>query len=245
MLAAVSVPDLLAPLLAAPERAALILDVDGTLAPIAPRPEVAAVPEPTRAALAALVPRYRLVACVSGRPGAQAAAMVGVEGVRYVGNHGLELHPDLARLTAEIAAFRAAVDGAWPAEDKVLSLSFHYREAEDEEAALAVLREVARRAEDAGLDPRWGRKVLEVRPRARADKGTAVAALLADSGADRGLYAGDDTTDLDAFRGLRAVGLAHSVCVAVSSPEAPEELLAAADLVVTGSAGVAELLGEL
>lgn len=238
-------PDPLAPLREAPERTALILDVDGTLAPIAPRPELAAVPEPTRAALAALVPRYRLVACVSGRPGAQATAMVGVEGVRCVGNHGLELHPELPRLAAEIAAFREAVDGVWPVEDKGLSLSFHYREAEDEAAALAVLHEVARRAAASGLDPRWGRKVLEVRPRALADKGTAVIALLAESSAERALYAGDDTTDLDAFRGLRAAGLSHSVCVAVSSPEAPEELLTAADLVVTGPAGVTELLEAL
>ena len=44
-------PELLAPLVAAPGRSALVLDVDGTLAPIAPRPELARVPAETRAEL--------------------------------------------------------------------------------------------------------------------------------------------------------------------------------------------------
>ena len=73
------------------ERAAVLLDVDGTLAPIVDRPEEARVPPATREILAGLVGRYRLVACISGRPGREAERVVGVEGVRYVGEHGLEL----------------------------------------------------------------------------------------------------------------------------------------------------------
>ena len=68
--------ELLTPLAHAPERSALVLDVDGTLAPIAPRPELAAVPEPTRAELARLAGRYLLVACVSGRSGEDARRLV-------------------------------------------------------------------------------------------------------------------------------------------------------------------------
>ena len=102
----------------------------------------------------------------------------------------------------EIAAFRDSV--ALPVEDKGLSLSYHYRGADDEDAARAELEQVAERAREEGLDPRWGRKVLEVRPSVAADKGTAVRALLASVPARRGLYAGDDTTDLDAFQGLAA-----------------------------------------
>ena len=60
---------LLAPLAEAPERSALVLDVDGTLAPIVARPELARVPAATRAQLERLADRYALVACVSGRPG--------------------------------------------------------------------------------------------------------------------------------------------------------------------------------
>jgi trehalose 6-phosphate phosphatase len=232
--------EVLAPLAQAPERTALVLDVDGTLAPIAPRPELAAVPVATRSELGRLVARYLLVACVSGRDGEDARRLVGVPGIEIVGNHGLELDPRAHKLAAGIARFREAV--GLPVEDKGLSLTYHYREAEDEAAARATLAEVAARAQAQGLDARWGRKVLEIRPRVDAHKGTAVRALLERSGARLGLYAGDDTTDLDGFAGLRAAGLEHAVCVAVASEEAPSDLREAADLVV---AGPAELVGVL
>jgi trehalose 6-phosphate phosphatase len=232
--------ELIAPLVRAPERTALVLDVDGTLAPIAPRPELAAVPEATRVELARLVARYLLVACVSGRGGEDARRLVGVPGIEVVGNHGLELDPRAHELATTIAGFREAV--ALPVEDKGLSLTYHYREAENEAAARAALEEVAARARVEGLDARWGRKVLEIRPRVDADKGTAVRALLDRSGARLGLYAGDDTTDLDGFAGLRSAGLEHSVCVAVASDEGPGELREAADLVVAGPTEMAGLL---
>jgi trehalose 6-phosphate phosphatase len=231
---------LLAPLSSAPERSAIVLDVDGTLAPIAARPERAAVPEATRAELERLVGRYLLVACVSGRAGADARRLVGVAGIEYVGNHGLELDPRASQLAGEIARFREAV--GLPVEDKTLSLSYHYREAEDEERARAELEDVAARAQAQGLDARWGRKVLEIRPTVPADKGTAVKALLERSAAQLGLYAGDDTTDLDAFVGLASAGLEHAVRVAVTSEEGPAELAEAADVVVAGPEEMAELL---
>jgi trehalose 6-phosphate phosphatase len=231
---------LLAPLARAPDRSTLILDVDGTLAPIVARPELAVVPAETRAELARLAKRYRLVACVSGRAGEDARRLVGVEGIELVGNHGLELDPRAHELAEEIAAFRREI--ALPVEDKTLSLTYHYREAEDEAAARAELEGVARRAEEAGFDARWGRKVLEIRPRVEAHKGTAVRALVERSGARLGLYAGDDTTDLDAFAGLRSLGLEHAVCVAVASDEGPAALREAADLVVAGPEELAGLL---
>ena len=231
---------LLAPLREAPEKTALLLDVDGVLAPIVARPELAVVPEETRAELRRLTGRYRLVACVSGRSGDDARALVGVEGIDVVGNHGLELDPRAAELADRVAAFREKVGRA--VEDKGLSLSYHYREAADQEAARRELSRVAERASAAGLVPRWGRKVLEIRPPIEADKGTAVRALLARSGASRALYAGDDTTDLDAFSGLAEAALEHAVRVAVASSEGPAELRDAADLVVPGPEAFVGLL---
>ena len=140
-------------------------------------------------------------------------------------------------LAGEIARFRDAV--GLPVEDKTLSLSYHYREAADEERAKAELEAVAAQARAAGLDARWGRKVLEIRPPVPADKGTAVGSLLERSGARLGLYAGDDTTDLDAFVGLVSAELEHAVRVAVASEEGPSELSDAADLVVDGPAEMA------
>lgn len=233
--------DLLGQLADDPRRAAVLLDVDGTLAPIVPRPEDARIPDDVRRELARLAGRYALVACVSGRPGADVERLLGVDGVAIVGEHGLELVPEAGQWADAVAAFADGVD--WPAERKPLSVSFHFRRSADEAAARASLARVAEAAEDRGLVPRWGRKVLEVRPPVAADKGTAVSALVARAGVDRALYAGDDTTDVDAFRGLD--GLAVAVRVAVDSGEAPPALLAAADLVVEGTEGVLALLRAL
>jgi trehalose 6-phosphate phosphatase len=225
-----------------PGAAALVLDVDGTLAPIASTPAGAAVPEETQAELVRLAGEYGLLACVSGRPSEDAARIVGVEGIRYVGEHGLELDPAADEWAERLREFAATV--RWPSEPgRRYSLAFHYRDVNDEESALTLLRAVAERALVEGLRPRWGRKVLEIRPPLETDKGTAVRLLLASAGLDRALYAGDDSTDLDAFRGLD--GLDVAVRVAVVSDEGPSDLGRAADLIVGGPKELVELLRRL
>ena len=185
--------------------------------------------------------RYALVACISGRTGEEVTRLVDVPGVAIVGEHGLELSPDAAQWADRVAVFAAGVD--WPAERKPLSVSFHFRRADDRAAARAYLTRVEAAARAEGLVPRWGRMVLEVRPPVAAHKGTAVAALVRRAAVTRALYAGDDTTDIDAFGGLD--GLELAVRVAVDSAEAPPALLAAADLVVDGTDGMVALLREL
>jgi len=235
------VDDPLALLRSEPDRAAVMLDVDGTLAPIVARPDLAAVPEGTRAEVSRLASRYALVACVSGRTAEEAERLVGVDGVVYIGVHGLELAPEAAAWRETLRPFAAE---PWPwLEDKGLTVALHWREAPDEEEAERTLQAVAARAEAAGLEARWGRKVLELRPPVAADKGTAVRFLLEERGLRRALYAGDDTTDLDAFRGLE--GLEVGVRVAIVSPESPPELREAADVVVASPEELVELLRTL
>ena len=233
--------DALARLSENPARAAVLLDVDGTLAPIVARPDLAAVPEEARAELRRLAGCYGLVACISGRTGGDAARLVGVEGIDYVGVHGLELAPEAGRWRETLRPF-AALDWPW-LEDKGLTVALHWRGAEDDEAAKSELEAIAARAEAAGLEARWGRKVLELRPPVEADKGTAVRALLEQRGLRRALYAGDDTTDLDAFSGLD--GLEVAVRIAVASAEAPPGLREAADLVVASPAELLVVLRRL
>ena len=233
---------LLAPLAEAPERSAILLDVDGTLAPMAPRPELADVPEETRAEVRRLAQRYALVACISGRTGAEVSRLVGVEGVVYVGVHGLELEPEAQRWREQLAAV-AAEPWQYLVEDKGLTVAFHYREAPDQDEARAALDQVALRARELGLAPTFGRKVLEVRPPLEANKGTAVRRLLSERNLRRALYAGDDTTDLDAFHGLN--GLDVGIRVAVASAEGPTELREAADIVVGSPAELLDLLRVL
>jgi trehalose 6-phosphate phosphatase len=76
-----------------------------------------------------------------------------------------------------------------------------------------------------------------------ADKGTAVRSLLSSRELRRALYAGDDSTDLDAFRALD--GLELAVRIAVVSDEGPTELGRVADIVVGGTDALADLLRQL
>ena len=234
--------DLVARLAADPTRVALFFDVDGVLAPIVARPEDARVPEETRAELRRLDERYALVACISGRGGDEARRIVGVPELTYVGNHGLELDERAVGWGRRLQDFLDDVD--WPAtENKGLTASLHYRGSEDEDAARAALRDVRTRAEQAGFVARFGRKVLEILPPLDVHKGTAVRQLLAERDLSRALYAGDDTTDLDAFRALD--GLRLAVRVAVLSDEGPRELREAADVVVRDPLEFVSVLQQL
>ena len=76
-----------------------------------------------------------------------------------------------------------------------------------------------------------------------ANKGTAVRSLLEERGLHRALYAGDDTTDLDAFAAVGELEL--GVRVAVASAEGPASLRDAADVVVASPAALVELLRTL
>jgi trehalose 6-phosphate phosphatase len=231
-------------LTAAPEEAAIFLDFDGVLAPIVDRPEDAYPPEATRVELRRLVDRYGLVAVVSGRAGADVKERVGVDGVIYVGSHGLELDRQADRWRRQIVDF--ASTAAWPASEielKGLSVAFHFRHRDDERAAVLELEQLAERARDDGLVARFGRKVLEVLPPVGSNKGTAVRQLLAGSGLTRVLVAGDDTTDLDAFRAVEE--LERKVRVAVLAEESPTILAEHAEIVLSSTDEFLELLRRL
>jgi trehalose 6-phosphate phosphatase len=216
---------------AAPGESAIFLDFDGVLAPIVDRPEDAYPPQETRAELMRLKDRYALVAVVSGRAGPDVRERVAVDGLVYVGSHGLELDRNAERWRHQIVGF--AADAPWPRDEtelKGLSVAFHYRDRADERAAVVALEELADRARDDGLVARFGRKVLEVLPPVGSNKGTAVRHLLTGAGLERALVAGDDTTDLDAFRAVE--DLEHRVRVAVLAPESPRLLADYAEIVV-------------
>ena len=231
----------LATLAADPTSAALFFDVDGTLAPIVANPDEARVPDAARAELRRLATRYALVACVSGRTGEVARAIVGVPELTYVGEHGLELDPEAETWRERIHSFGARAP--WPVEEKPLSAAFHYRTAPDRDEARRVLEQVEADARAAGLRTRWGRLVLEVLPPIETSKRTAVAHLLTQSGLRRALYAGDDTTDVDAFAALADLEL--GIRVAIASPESPPALREHADIVLDSPAALLGLLAEL
>ena len=235
---------LLERLSSAPAETGIFLDFDGVLAPIVSRPEDANAPPETRAELERLVERYALVSVVSGRAGSDVSERVGVGGIVYVGSHGLEGDPQAERWRRRIAEL--ASDAPWPASEtelKGLSVAFHFRDAEDERAAVLELEGIAARASDEGLVARFGRKVLEVLPPVGSNKGTAVRHLLEERGLSRALVAGDDTTDLDSFRAVDEMDCA--VRVAVVSEESPSLLREYAEIVVESTGAFLELLRRL
>jgi trehalose 6-phosphate phosphatase len=252
----------LAPLRENPARSAILFDIDGTLAPIVEHAADARVPEGTRQLLIAIARRYGVVACVSGRKASEARAMVAIGTISYLGSHGAELLragwteavvdpalEDWARRiqdfgreaeTNELRRLRVRL------EDKGPIIAFHWRGARDEEAARAAIDAIAERATTGGLRTHWGRKVLEVRPPVRIDKGAGIRSFLQDAPVDYALYVGDDVTDLDAFRALAQMAeegkLARVIRVGVTSEEGPSEIAGEADVVVDGTDGVRQLL---
>jgi trehalose 6-phosphate phosphatase len=255
----------LEPIRSDPARAAVLLDIDGTLAPIVRHAADAHVPEATRTLLIEIAKRYRIVGCVSGRRAATARQIVAIGTIAYVGNHGGELlrpgatrpevDPDVEAWTARVREFAARVYTSEHqrvrirSEDKEAIAAFHWRGAPDEEAAEAAVHEIAQMAQDEGLAIHWGRKVLEVRPPVPLNKGIGIARLLRGAPVSAAVYVGDDATDLDAFRELRALtqseALTDALCVAVGSDEAPPDLAREADLTVDGTGGVREVLEAL
>jgi trehalose 6-phosphate phosphatase len=257
--------ELLAPLIADPQHSAVLLDVDGVLAPIVLQPEDAHVHEATRRPLIEIARRYGVVACVSGRRASDARRIVSLGSIAYLGSHGrevlrpgatsAELDPEMQRWTREVRAFSSEHFGESlrrlrvRLEDKEAIAAVHWRGATDEDEAQAAVEEIARAAEQAGLKTHWGRKVLEIRPPVRIDKGAGVVELLRDKDVAAAMYVGDDTTDLDAFRGLTELvdegKLRTAVRVGVRSGEQPSALEAEADAMVDGTSGVRHLLRAL
>ncbi len=179
--------ELLRPLKADPQRSAILLDVDGVLAPIVQHPDDAHMPESTRRPLIEVAKRYGVVACVSGRRASDARRIVSLGSIAYLGSHGSEvllpgsIAPELDReLQAWTRRVQRFADEAFDdrlrklrvrLEDKEAIAALHWRGVPDEEEAQAAMEDVAAAAEKAGFTAHWGRKVLEIRPPVRIDKG--------------------------------------------------------------------------
>ena len=257
--------ELLKPLKADPKRSAVLLDVDGVLAPIVLHPDDAHMPESTRRPLIEVAKRYGVVACVSGRRASDARRIVSLGSIAYLGSHGSEvlmpgaIAPELDReLQAWTRRVQKFADEAFDErlrklrvrlEDKEAIAALHWRGVPDEEEAETAVKEVASAAETAGFTAHWGRKVLEIRPPVRIDKGAGIVHLLRDRQLAAAIYVGDDSTDLDAFRGLTELveggRLETAVRVGVRSDEGPSALAREADVMVEGTDGVRHLLQAL
>jgi len=214
----------IAPQLRGARRVLLFSDFDGTLTPIKNRPAECFLDPAVRNVLQTLAESKQFaVGVVSGRELADLRPRVGIKGIAYAGNHGLEIEgpgfsflepiavsrkSELDKLLADVAPALAGISGVW-IQHKGLSASIHYRQAEPATIPplLATIRRLSAPSVDANrFTLRSGKMVMEIRPAVNWHKGKAVVWLanhlaLGDEKPPT-IYLGDDNTDEDAFREL-------------------------------------------
>jgi trehalose-phosphatase len=264
-----------------PGRLLVVADFDGTLAEGSRDPGAATIIPLGRralrrlAAIAVARPERLSVAILTGRTAADVAARVGVGGISYLGDHGLQhgSYPRGGRPSSIATTFRAGHDDSLePAEilatrvPEVLgrppwlfverkgpSVAFHVRQADDRVAARAAV-EAAVAAVDRELPPHdlahyRGRLVVDLRPRAAGGKREAFGELL-DSVRPATIVAfGDDLSDADGFavlRRAREAGTVDGLAVAVTGPHGmPDEVRTVADVVLPTPFDAARALSAL
>jgi len=236
----------------------LVTDVDGTISWIAPTPDEAVVSPMCRRYLTALIDKIDLVSVISGRSLNEVMGMVGIEGLVYVGNHGLQMWsrgvPEMwpgseqyiDTITTAVNAIKsmANTEGLF-IENKGLTASIHYRNSPNTEAARSMILAAAESLTKAyNLQVTEGRMVVEMRPNIDVNKGTALKSLIHKYSLSGVIYLGDDVTDVDAFEALHDSGV-NGIAIGVSSNEAPPQLYDKADFVIHGVSEVERFLGWL
>jgi trehalose 6-phosphate phosphatase len=200
------------------------LDFDGTLAPIVEDPDAAEPTDGNRAALESLAETPAVTtAIVSGRALADVRDRVDGPSI-YAGNHGLEIgregsvdvHPTARERAVLIDRICAVLDVALASvpnlriENKRLTGTVHLRSLPA--AAEPIVRRTTRRVVDRiggdALEISTGKRILEIGPDVRWDKGEAVASIAADHPPETAvIYVGDDVTDESAFRAVEPEGI--------------------------------------
>lgn len=246
----------------------LIFDIDGTLSPIAPTPDSAYL----YPGVHELLERARdlaadiHIAIMTGRGIADGARLVNVEGLTYIGTHGLEwsdglptTHP--VQIVSEAIRYvepgKALLDFAeqhlaeFPGvivQRKNVGGTLHYRRASDpartRERLLTLMEEQTRQL---GMRLGEGKMVIEILAPLSVNKGQGLRRFARQRELHGVVFAGDDRTDMDAvseaIRMRQEQPEQYATCtIAVQHPDTLPTLLERADVTVQGVAGMAQLL---
>jgi trehalose 6-phosphate phosphatase len=201
------------------ERAALLLDLDGTLLDIAPTPDSVVVPPDLPGVLRTLRAHlHDALAVVTGRPIEVIDALLDDAPQAVAGEHGGAFRhapgeaierPDLKTPSPAWLERAAALEAAWPGtmlERKARGFGLHFRLAPEADRAIHDgLAALVLGSPDFEL--MQGKMLWEVRPRG-ADKGHAVKRLMARPPflGRLPVFIGDDVTDEDGMRVARPMG---------------------------------------
>ncbi|KAL3830445.1 hypothetical protein ACJIZ3_019247 [Penstemon smallii] len=224
----------------------VFLDYDGTLSPIVEDPDRAIMTNEMREAVRD-VAKFFPTAIVSGRCRAKVYNFVRLSELYYAGSHGMDIkgpsnghkhkkgnetvlcQPAIEFLPMIDEVYKTLLEkikyipGA-TVENNKFCLSVHFR-CVDEKKWGELADEVKSVTKDyQQLRLTQGRKVLEIRPTIKWDKGNALEFLLeslgyAESNNVFPVYIGDDRTDEDAFRVLRNRGLGVGILVSKTPKE--------------------------
>ena len=207
-------------------RPVVFLDYDGTLTPIVRRPEDADLSGNTQQIIRRLAANC-VVGIVSGRDLPDVRQRVGIEQLYYAGSHGFDIAgpegrrrehpegrqrlPEIDQAEKDLQKALSHIDGC-RVERKKFAVAVHYREvaADDVPAVEETVRAI--HAQTSGLRLSGGKKIFELQPDVKWNKGRAVRWLLNET-ADPDcstvfpIYIGDDVTDEDAFEEIRNDGI--------------------------------------
>ena len=237
----------------------LITDFDGTISQTAPTPQEAEVSPLCRQYLSALCNQLALVAAISGRPAIEVRDMVKIDGMVYIGNHGLERwsgglseFPREAQNYFEVV--KAAIEELTPLlsiegisiQDKGITATIHYRLCpEPQSAEKDILSALENSPHARRLQIMQEKMAIDLLPPVKVNKGTATLDLIQRYNLQGGIYLGDDQTDFDAFRAIRSASRDsdfQGFAIGITSQEMPQELEAEADFTLNGIKNVERFL---
>jgi len=212
----------------------LLLDYDGTLTPIKPKPELARLSISIKKLLIRLKNKKSFkLAIISGRSLKEVKRLVGIKGIIYAGNHGLELEGPNIRFINKKALLNkkslfilckklknrlSGIKGAL-IENKGLTLTVHFRLVREKDFTKKL-----KPAVECMLKPlvvakkirlSHGKKIYEIRPPIDWHKGRIVKWLLGHKkffkSSTLPICIGDDHTDEDMFKAIGKKGITISV----------------------------------
>lgn len=243
----------------------LLFDIDGTLSKLAPTPEEAHL-YPGVAELLKQAMQVAQVGIVTGRGITDGARMVDLEGLTYVGTHGLEWSEGLpttheVKLVPEAIAYiepgkylldlveeRLAEFPGVIVQRKKVGGTVHYRLARDpEETRVRLLTFLQEPAARVGMKIAEAKRAVEVLAPLTINKGYALRRYVEEKGLRGVVFAGDDRTDLYAVRAIKQLQKENFAghAIVVEQQDTLPELLAEADSIVQGVEGMVKKLAEI
>ena len=243
----------------------LAFDIDGTLSPIAPTPNEARI-YPGVQSLLEQARKYTHIAILTGRSIDDGAAMVNLDGLTYIGTHGMEwseglpwLHPveitpqalnyyEPGKYLLDLVDQHLVELPGVIVQRKRIGGTIHYRLAPDPvETRQKLLSLLGQPAQQVNMRLSEGKFALEIRIPLVVHKGRAIRQFVERYRLNAIMFAGDDRTDLDAvieITKMQKEGIS-ALSIVVQHSDTLPELLAQADIVVQEVPGMVELFREM